>query len=131
VQLHDARQRFDDAGVRLIVIGNGSASFIEGFRAKSGYRGDIYTDPGLHTYRALELRDDWRASLSLSGLLRALSAMLRGFRQTTTQGHAMQQGGVFVIDTHGTIVSAFRSQHAGHHPSVHAVVAAARRASGR
>jgi len=40
------------AGADIYVIGNGSPSFIEGFREQTGWKGPIYTDPSLGVYRA-------------------------------------------------------------------------------
>lgn len=104
--------------MELIVIGNGAPNFIEGFRERSGFTGPIYTDPELRSYEALELRRDLRATLSLRVVKRAVSAYRKGNRQVSTQGDALQQGGVFVINTEGELLYTYRSEFAGDHPDV-------------
>lgn len=124
VQLHRREDEIEAAGARLVVIGNGAASFIEGFRDKIGYTGEVYTDPKRSVYRALELRRSVRSTFSLRGVKNAVTAYRDGHRQTRTQGDPFQQGGVFVIDTAGAIHFQYRSEFAGDHPAVQDVIAA-------
>ena len=126
MQLHRASSKIAEAGGRLVVVGNGTPSFIEGFRDKSGFDGPVYTDPGRRTYEALRLRRDVRSALNLRSVRRALDAYRKGFRQTGTHGDAWQQGGVFVLDAHGEIVFRYASEYAGDHPAVETVLAALR-----
>ena len=129
VQLHRASSRLEDAGGRLVIIGNGTPSFIEGFREKSGFQGPVYTDPSRRTYEALRLRRDIGSSLNLRSARRAFQAYRKGFRQSRTEGDAWQQGGVFVISGQGNIVFRYASEYAGDHPPVEPLVEALRQAA--
>jgi peroxiredoxin len=99
-------------GADIHVIGNGSPSFIAGFRDQTGWPGAIYTDPSLVAYRAAELTRSVGATLDPRSLGKAARALLRGARQGRTQGDQWQQGGVVVIDTAGTV----RWRHASARP---------------
>ena len=118
MQLHRSRGAIEAAGARLVIIGNGSPSFIAGFREKSGFTGPIYTDPTLDLHRALHLRRDLRSSVNLNTLRSALRAYRGGFRQKSIEGDAFQQGGVFVVDEAGELLYEYRSRFAGDHPRV-------------
>lgn len=118
MQLHREQPRITEAGARLVIIGNGGPSFIEGFREKSGFQGEIYTDPGRRSYKALHLRRDLRAVLNPRAIPRAVEAYRNGARQSVTRGDNWQQGGVFVFSTSGEMLYSFRSQYAGDHPSI-------------
>lgn len=101
MQLHREIHRLEPA--KLHVIGNGNPTFIAGFRETTGYTGSLFTDPSLAVYRALELRSGLRTVLTLDTLTRTIGSFRRGFRQGRTQGAALQQGGVIVVDTTGKI----------------------------
>jgi hypothetical protein len=118
VQLHREESRIQDKGARLVIVGNGKPWFIQGFREKTGYEGEIYSDPSRATYKALHLRRDIRSTLSAGTVRKAFAAFRQGFRQTATQGDPWQQGGVFVFDASGEVVFSYASSHAGDHPSV-------------
>ncbi|MEM9491694.1 MAG: peroxiredoxin-like family protein, partial [Myxococcota bacterium] len=112
MQLHRAKRDIEQTGARLIVIGNGQASFIAGFRERTEYDGLLYTDPSRRAYKALGLRRGLK-TLKLRSAARAVGAFRKGFRQVGVQGDAMQQGGVFVVDTEGRSVFQYRSSYAG------------------
>ncbi len=126
--MHRERDRIEAAGADLILIGNGTPNFIEGFRERSGYQGPIYTDPERVAYRALDLR---RGGMSgaLKTAARAVKAYRAGFRQIKTQGDGRQLGGVFVVTPAGEMVYQYRSDYAGDHPPIDDIVAAAERAA--
>ncbi|MBT8495661.1 MAG: hypothetical protein KJO07_21615 [Deltaproteobacteria bacterium] len=119
-----ATSRFQEAGARLVVVGNGRANFMEGFRDKSGYQGELYTDPSRATYRALRLKRGLRTAMNVKSVKRAYQAMRAGNRQTATRGDPWQQGGVFIVDRDGTIVYRYPSEFAGDHPPIDDIVAA-------
>lgn len=125
--MHRARPALEALGARVAVIGNGLPSFIEGFREKSGYDGELYTDPKRAAYKALQLRRGVRSTFKLKTVLRAASAFLDGYRQTATRGDPYQQGGVFVIDSDGQIVYRHVSEHAGDHAPIREIERALRR----
>ena len=119
VQLHHSRNDITGAGGTLIVVGNGSPSFIAGFRDETGYDGPLYTDPSLAVYRVLELRRGWAATFDPRALGNAARALRAGFRQGRVQGDATQQGGVIVVGTDGRL----RYRHADRWPGDQAPVA--------
>ena len=100
------------ARAEMFLIGNGSPSFIAGFRDQTGWPGAIYTDPSLAAYRAAELVRSVGATLDPRSLGNAARALFRGARQGRTQGDQWQQGGVVVVDTAGTV----RWRHASNRP---------------
>jgi hypothetical protein len=112
VQLHRDVDRLRAAGADLYIIGNGTPSFIAGFREQTGYQGSIYTDPSLATFRAAELKRSVTSTLDPRSLGKALGAFARGQRQGLTQGDAWQQGGVLVVAPSGDI----RWHHASERP---------------
>ncbi|MBA3396831.1 MAG: AhpC/TSA family protein [Deltaproteobacteria bacterium] len=91
------------AGAALYVIGNGTPSFIVGFREQTGYAGSIYTDPSLAVYKAAELKRGVLNTFDPRALGKTISALSRGRRQGRTQGDPWQQGGVLVIAPTGEI----------------------------
>ncbi len=113
VQLH---HRIDDiraAGAELFVIGNGSPSFIDGFRDSAGYDGPLFTDPSLEVYNAAGLKRGVATVFSPRAAVAGLAALRKGFRQGRTQGDAWQQGGVLVIAPHGDVLWTHVSGYAG------------------
>jgi hypothetical protein len=97
VQLHRRNDDFRAAGAELIVIGNGSPSFIAGFRDETGWRGPLYTDPSLALYGAAGLKRGVLSTFNLRGAVRSVGTLRRGFKQGRTQGDPWQQGGVLVV----------------------------------
>src|SRR5438045_1274464 len=103
VQLH---RRIDDlhaAGAEVFVIGNGSPSFIDGFREETGWRGAIYTDPSLEVYKAAGLKRGVLKTFNPSAAWRSIGTLRRGVKQGRTQGDPWQQGGVLVIAPSGEV----------------------------
>jgi len=103
VQLHRDIDTVHATGAELHVIGNGSPSFIDGFREETGYDGPLYTDPSLAVYKAAELKRGVTKTLDPRALGATFKAFARGMRQGSTQGDPWQQGGVLVIGTDGHI----------------------------
>ena len=112
MQLHREIGAIRAAGAELVVIGNGSPSFIAGFREQTHWDGPIYTDPSLAAYRAAELKRGVASTLDPRSLGAAFKALAGGQRQGKTQGDQWQQGGVLVIAPSGDI----RWQHASSRP---------------
>lgn len=116
--------KIQEAGGRLVVIGNGTPNFMAGFRERVGFAGELYTDPDREAYRALGLRRDLRATLNLSTIRRAYKSFRQGNRQVGTQGDPWQQGGVFVVKSDSEIAFAYASEFAGDHPPIENVLEA-------
>jgi len=125
VQLHRRMADLEASGAKVYVIGNGSPSFIEGFRENTGWHGPIYTDPSLEVYKVAGLKRGVLATLSpIKGVLRGVGAMRRGFRQGRTQGDPWQQGGVLVIDKSGDVLWTHASEGPGDNASADQILAA-------
>lgn len=126
MQLH---RRIDDlhaTGAELVVIGNGSPNFIDGFRETTGWQGPLYTDPSLEVYRAAGLKRGVMTVLNARAAIKALGALRAGRRQGRTQGDEWQQGGVLVIAPSGDVIWSQISEYAGDNAAPDAIIAALR-----
>jgi hypothetical protein len=123
VQLH---RRIDELRARadVVVIGNGSPSFIDGFRETTGWRGPVLTDPSLATYKAAGLKRGVLRTLDPRGALRGLRTLSKGIMQGRTQGDQWQQGGVLVIAPGGEVLLAHASDAPGDNASVDEILTA-------
>ncbi len=120
-------ERIREAGAELFVIGNGTPSFIDGFRDQTGFAGPIYTDPSLATYKAAQFKRSVTSTLDPRGVGKALRAMVGGHKQAIIpQGDQWQQGGVLVVLPSGEIAWHYVSGRAGDDPSVTQIVSALR-----
>jgi hypothetical protein len=127
VQLHRRSDDLRATGADLIVIGNGSPQFIDGFRETTGWQGPLYTDPSLEVYRAAGLKRGAMTVLNARAAIKALGALRAGSRQGRTQGDNWQQGGVLVIAPSGDVIWTQVSEYAGDNAAVDDIIAAVRR----
>jgi hypothetical protein len=118
VQLHRGIDRIRAAGAEVHVIGNGSPSFIDGFREETGWDGAIYTDPSLEVFARAGMKRGVMSTLRPMAAVRSIRTLARGFRQGRTQGDQWQQGGVLVVMPDGAI----RWRHASESPGDNASV---------
>ena len=109
----EIKDRLDEAGVGLVVIGSGSPDQAKVFVAAFNYKGEIYVDPALKTYRAFKLKRGVGRTLGPSAVVRGIFTMKKGFRQGKTAGDPWQQGGMFVLGPGDRMVYAHRNQAAG------------------
>lgn len=98
---------------KVVLIGNGSPSFIAGLREQTGWTGPVYTDPSLAAYKAAQLKRGVLRTLDPRGYGKALRAMAGGQRQGRTQGDQWQQGGVVVVAKDGRVLWSHASERAG------------------
>lgn len=110
VQLHAHREEIEASGAVLHIIGNGSPSFIEGFREKTGYTGSIFTDPSRKTYEAAGLVRSVAATVHPRSIVKGLKAMTQGRFQGRTQGDPWQQGGALVVSPAGEVLFAHQAR---------------------
>jgi peroxiredoxin len=128
VQLHRDRHRFEAAGVRLAVIGQGKPEDAAAFREKQGVDVRLLVDPDRRSYKVAG------AKLAVFSELLGPRLMWRGLRraravgvsQGKTIGHPAQAGGVLVVAPDGSIPWAHMSRDAGDVPSNDEVLDAAR-----
>jgi hypothetical protein len=125
------QRRIDElhaTGAELYVIGNGSPSFIEGFRDQTKWSGPVYTDPSLAVYKAAGMKRGMISTFNPRSALRSFGAIARGYLPQKMQGDNWQQGGVLVIRD-GDVVWTHESAGPGDNASVDQLVAALRRAA--
>jgi hypothetical protein len=119
VQLHREIDAIHAAGAEIYLIGNGSPSFIEGFRDTTKWTGPIYTDPSLAVFKAAQLKRSVMRTLDPRSLGNALKGLRDGQLQGRTQGDSWQQGGVLVVSPSGEV----RWHHASERPGDNATAA--------
>lgn len=129
MQLHRNIGAISRSGAELYVIGNGSPSFIAGFREETGYPGPIYTDTSLAAYQAAELKRGLTRTFDPRALGGTIRAFREGFRQGRTQGDLWQQGGVLVIATDGRVLWQHASDRPGDNASAAEIISALRHAA--
>ena len=112
-------------GASIVPIGNGSASFIKGFRQKTGLEGPVYTDPSRRTFEAASLGRSVWSLLHTGSLVASLRAACRGFfYRGKIRGDGLQLGGVLVVQPPGRVKLHYVSRFVGDHPSNRAILQA-------
>jgi AhpC/TSA antioxidant enzyme len=116
VQLHRAREEFDRAGVRLVLIGQASPRQARHFRDKLNLEPlPVLADDERESYRAAGLK---RANLKqLVGPKSVLAGVKHGARSRVVQGRiigdAAQLGGEMLVLPDGTVAWSHVQEHAG------------------
>ncbi len=115
MQLHRAREEFDRAGVKLVLIGQATPRQASAFRRKTGIDLPVLADEERVTYRLAGLR---RGSMSqLIGPRSVLAGVKHSARSGVMQGRiigdAAQLGGAMVIGPGDGVLFEQRSRHAG------------------
>jgi prostamide/prostaglandin F2alpha synthase len=132
LQLQRDRDKFEEAGVSLVVIGQGEPADGARFVESQGLEGlPLLVDTRRESYKAAGAKKATVNELvgpvvMAKGVLRALRG---GQRQGRTVGHPAQLGGVLVVDTDGAVVYAHLSEDASDTPPNEEVLEAARRAA--
>ena len=129
MQLHRDRHRFEEAGVRLVVVGQGEPENARDFRREQGIDLDLLVDPDRRSYKAAGAK--LAVFSELFGLPRLMWRGLKraravGVSQGKTIGHPAQAGGVLVVAPDGSIPWSHMSRDAGDIPSNDDVLRAAR-----
>jgi hypothetical protein len=116
VQLHRAREQFDQAGMALVLIGQATPRQATAFRRKLDLDPTpVLADEDRTTYKLAGLR---KANVAqLLGPKSALSGVKHGLRSGVVQGRivgdASQLGGAVVIAPGGEVLLHQSSEHAG------------------
>ena len=131
MQLHRDRSKFDDAGARLVVIGQGTPAHAAHFRDTLDIDVPIYVDEGRDTYRAAGAKvGAFQELLGPRVVAKGMAASRRdGVIQGKTVGHPAQLGGVIVVRRGGEIVYTHLADDASDNPPDSEVLEAAREAS--
>ncbi|MDQ3936236.1 MAG: AhpC/TSA family protein [Actinomycetota bacterium] len=133
MQLHRDREKFDAAGARLVVIGQGTPRHADHFREQFDVQGlEILVDPDRAAYAVAG------AKVATLGELFGPRSVVAGLKRTATdrvvqgtvQGHAAQLGGVLVVAPGGEVAWAHMAEHAGDNPPNDEVLEAVRAAAG-
>ena len=128
VQLHRARDKFEQAGLDLVLIGQASPRQAKHFQRKLGLEDQtILVDHDRETYELAGFR---RASVGqLLGPRSVLSGVKHGARSGVVQGRvigdAAQLGGAMIVQPDGSVTLHQASQHAGDTIEVDDLLAAA------
>ena len=133
MQLHRERDRFAEAGVRLVVVGQGTPAHAREFARSQKVDLPLYVSGDRAAHRAAG------AKIATVGELLGPRSVIAGIRrsradrvrQGRTVGHAAQLGGVLLVLTDGSIPYAHLAQDASDNPPNDEVLAAARAASGQ
>ena len=115
MQLHRARERFEQAGTPLVLIGQATPRQAAHFRRKLDVDLPVLADEDRSTYKLAGLK---RATVSqLLGPKSVLSGVKHGARSGVMQGRivgdAAQLGGAMVIGPGDEVLFEQRSAHAG------------------
>lgn len=131
MQLHRDRERFEAAGVRLVVIGQGTPAHAQEFKERN------------HVDGLTILTDETRASYDAAGAKVATVSELLGPRvvargtigalrtrlpQTATKGHPAQLGGVLLVLPDGSVPYAHLADDASDNAGTDEILGAAERA---
>jgi hypothetical protein len=131
VQLHRDRDAFEEAGVELAVIGQGTPRHAKAFAEDQGLDLTLLVDPDRKTYEAAG------AKMASVGELFSPRVALRGLRavakervvQGRTIGHPAQLGGVLVVAPDGEVAWSHLANDAGDNAPNEVVLDAARKAA--
>jgi len=133
VQLHRDRKKFEEAGVRLAVIGQGQPEHARHFREQLKVDLPIYASGDREAYRAAGTK------VGTLGELLGPRSVMKGIRRSASDrvvqgrivGHAAQLGGVLIVKPDGSIPYGHLADDASDNPPNDEVLAAARTAASR
>jgi peroxiredoxin len=131
VQLHRDQAKFTEAGVRLVVIGQGTPEHAIHFRDSQRIDLPMYVDRGRGSYKAAG------AKIATAGELLGPRVVAKGAMasrrdkvvQGRTVGHPAQLGGVMIVRPGNEIVYVHLADDASDNPANEEVLQAAKRAS--
>jgi hypothetical protein len=126
MQLHRARSMFDDAGGRLVLIGQATPRQAAHFRRRYGVQVPVLADEDRVSYRAAGAKsagvlDLWNPKVVAKG---AVTGLKEKTVQGRTIGDANQLGGALVIDAMGNVTWSHMSTDAGDNASPMEILAA-------
>ena len=130
MQLHRDRDKFEAAGVRLVVIGQGNPEHAIHFRDSHDIELEILVDGGRESYRAAGTKVATVSELIGPRVVAkgATEAIKQRLPQQRTQGHPAQLGGVMIVMPDGSVPYTHLSDDAGDNAPNEEVLAAARTA---
>ena len=131
MQLHRDRDKFEEAGVRLVVIGQGTPEQAAHFRESQGVELELLVDSERKAYKAAGAKKATFSELLgprvvARGVRRSLAS---GVRQGRTIGHPAQLGGVMLVMPDGSVPYVHLADDASDNPPNDEVLAAVRSAT--
>jgi len=118
-QLRDNRDRLENAGGRILLVGMGSEKESAAFKQKFDVPFPLVVDPKKKLYHAFDLKRMSALGLLSPGLARkGLGAMVRGHGMGIPQGDVQQLPGVFIVDRQGQVVFSHYAADPSDHPDV-------------
>jgi peroxiredoxin len=131
MQLHRARAEFDQAGGRLVLIGQATPRDAAHFRRRQGIQLPVLADEERVSYHAAGAKtagvfDLWHPKVVAKG---ALTGVREKTIQGRTVGDANQLGGALVVAPDGTVTWSHMSSDAGDNASAEEILAALRAAA--
>jgi peroxiredoxin len=131
VQLHRDRSKFEDAGVRLAVIGQGTPAHAAHFRDSHKVDLPMYVDERRGSYKAAGAKVATVGELLGPRMIARGAAASRrdGVVQGRTVGHPAQLGGVMIVRPGDEIAYVHLADDASDNPANDEVLKAAREAS--
>ena len=131
MQLHCDREKFERAGARLVVIGQGTPEQAADFVRSKKVDLTVLADTNREAYKAAGTKvATMKELLGPKVVLRAVTrALPKGAMQGKVIGHPAQLGGVLVIDRDGSVVWSHLGEEASDIPPNDAVLAAIPRRS--
>jgi hypothetical protein len=123
-EIRGQRAEIEARGAGIVFVGNGTARAAAWFQKKFAADSTVLTDPDLVSYRAIGARSGMLSTLGPRAWGAGLRALRSGARQSTTKGHAYQQGGLVVMAPGNRVIYQHISHAAGDHAPVADVLAA-------
>jgi prostamide/prostaglandin F2alpha synthase len=128
MQLHRARGQFEEAGGRLVLIGQATPRQAAHFRRRQGIQLPVLADEDRVSYRAAGAKMGSMADLFNPMVVAkgALTGLKEKTIQTRTIGDTNQLGGALVVAPDGRITWSHMSKDAGDNASPDEILAAVR-----
>lgn len=125
-QLRRHHQEFVDAGVELVVVGQGDAAAAAAFQRALALPYPVYGDPERAAYRAYGLTEGTvRQLTSVATLAGYARATLSGAGASRPSGNGRQLPGAFVIGRDGVVRYSHPATHGADTPNPEGLLAAA------
>ena len=131
MQLHRDREKFEEAGVRLVVIGQGTPAHALHFRDSHHIDLEMLVDRGRDSYRAAGTKVATVGELLGPRVVAkgATQGIRQRLPQQKTRGHPAQLGGVMIVLPDGSVPYSHLADDASDNAPNDEVLEAARRAT--
>jgi hypothetical protein len=132
MQLHRDRDKFEQAGVRVVMIGQATPKHAAAFRRKTKIDLPVLADEERASYKAAGAKKATASELIGPKVVAKgiKTAFTEGALQGRTIGDNAQLGGSMVVKPDGSVAWSHMSEDAGDNASTEEILEAARAASG-